>query len=471
MKSEKGGGLFTKVLNFFSGRKTARRKAMKPVSLTEAEKIKKKQLETKWFKTKKNKANLTQLKAKIGVPKQEVYESMKQEALENRPRRQRFFNRFYKPQSQPTPTQLETMPIEGLGPVFQNTRFNFNRKKAKIPNSELNEPPLKQGTAFREINGRRVELAGQATMTYVNAPLLYAMWKQEAPKARLEDISDEDYAKFVEAVNTIDPDAPDEGVRRVFHLPGGLEELEQWRTEHEEGLPGQVNTMDFEYYFGDGTSIEKRLVKIAGSASALRLLSEMKKSKEILLDRAESDLTTCPTPYDEGDQEPQRNQSGRVIPPRYAPLTSLKSNGCILLANAEDYLKTMIDMDNYSKNWILLKPTYMHFARTIPISAKYLKSARFIQKAFDNWGILGIDPALFELFQLKYPELAIKISTYILSTKDFAYQEKKLKPLENFLVVDKSVFPQEIGLTTLNPFHSSSKFHDILEKAEEQDKL
>jgi hypothetical protein len=473
MKSEKGGGIFTKVLNFFSGRKTARRKAMVPANLSEEQKEKKKQLEKKIFKTKKNKANLSKLQTRIAIPKQSQYESMKEEALASRSKFQKFFNRFYKPQNQPTPTQLEKMPIEGLGPAFKNTRFNLNRRKAKIPNSELNNAPEKPGEAFRMINGQRVELAGQATIIYVNAPLLYAMWKREAPRNKLEEIPDADYQRFVEAIRSINVDNLDEGIRRVFHLEGGLEELEEWRIQHEEGAgwPSNPNTMDFEYYFGDGTSIEKRLVKIPGSASARRLINDMSASKEELLDRVESDLTTCPSPLDTNDKPAYRNASGRFQAPRYMPLSTLKSNGCILLVNSEENLTQMIEMGNYSKNWIILKPTYMHFSGQMPMMAKYFKSARYIQKAFDNWGILGIDPALLELFQLKYPELAMKISTYIISTKDFAYQERKLKPFENFLVLDKSIFPEEIGYTALNPFHSSSNFHAYLERAEEQDKL
>lgn len=458
-RKQKGKGIFQNVLNLFSGRKTARRKAMRSAQLSNANKERKTKLKKKWFKTKKNKQELSRLTAKLSTPNQRVYESEKQAALQNRKRVQKFFNRFYKKQTIPTPTPLEEMPTEGLVNYPKQERKPFNRKEAKQPNATFPEPPVVRTVQVREVNGEIIELAGQATVNYINAPILYALWKREAPKARLEDIPDADFDTFVQAIREKDMNL-DAIARDVFHLPGE-DALAELRLALEEGAgwPDRFAVVNFAYRFDDGTRIEKRLVKIPASVTPARFMGDIvNKGKKGILNAVEIDLITCP---DATSMEMRK------------PLTTLKSNDCLFITSSKEYLNMIADATPTSaeSNWISLQKKYLKVAQGIPIVAKYLKSARFIQEAFDNWGIEAIDPALFELFQIKYPELAIKMSTYFLSTKDFAYQARKLTAFENFLVIDKSIYSEEIGLTTLNPFESTSRFYAILEEAEEKDKL
>lgn len=475
-RKQKGTGIFKKVLNFFSGRKTARRKAMKEANLSNQNEARKKTLEKKWFKTKKNKEELSTYKAKFSTPKEHVYEAKKNEALEARSRFQKFFNRFYKPQTVPTARQQQKMTIEGLLGFPGNTRKPLNYSKMKIPDTAIPFAPYKPSNSSRMINGERVELAGQATVVYINAPLLYSLWARQPPKPSLELIDDADFEKFVATLKRYDDDL-DLLAKRVFHMPGGLAELERWRLEHEEGAGfsdptnPRYQVVDFEYMFPDGERIERTLVKVPASVTAGRLISDIEKGKQKLLQAAEIDLTTCPATIDEGDIPQYRDErTGRMMPAVYSPLTTLESNGCIHLLNSMDQFELQKENESLYKNWIVIDSKYLAM-KAIPVLAKYFEHLRVVQEAFDNWGIQGLDSAFFELLQYKYPALSIKISTYLLSTKDFAYQQRKLKPFENFIVLDKTLFPEEIALTAINPFTNKSKYMPLMDTAIQRNML
>lgn len=475
-RKQKGTGFFKNVVNFFSGRKTARRKAMKEATLSNQNEARKKSLEKKWFKTKKNKEELSTYKAKFSTPKEHVYEAKKNEALEARSRFQKFFNRFYKPQTVPTARQQEKMTIEGLLGFPGNTRKPLNYTKMKIPNNTIPFPPHKPSNSSRMINGERVELAGQATVVYMNAPLLYSLWARQPPKPSLELIDDADFEKFVATLKRYDDDL-DLLAKRVFHMPGGLRELERWRLEHEEGVGfndptnPRYQVVEFEYIFPDGERIERALVKIPASVTAGRLINDIEKGKQKILQAAEIDLATCPSTTDEGDIPQYRDErTGRIMPAVYSPLTTLESNGCIHLLNSMDQFELQKENESLYKNWIVIDSKYLAM-RAIPVLAKYFKHLRVVQEAFDNWGIQGLDSAFFELLQYKYPALSIKISTYLLSTKDFAYQQRKLKPFENFLVIDKTLFSEEIALTAINPFTNKSKYMPLMDTAIQRNML
>lgn len=107
----------------------------------------------------------------------------------------------------------------------------------------------------------------------------------------------------------------------------------------------------------------------------------------------------------------------------------------------------------------------------LPITAKYFPIATYIQEALDNWGIEGIDAYFLELLQMKYPQFAVKFTTYILNSADFTYQRQKLKEFENFLLLDKEIFPEVVGFTAKNPFQDSSKMFPYIQQAVEQQKL
>ena len=454
-RKQKGTGFFNKVRDFFSGRKTARRKAMRNINLTNSNKEKKKQLEKKWFKTKENKKNLKVLKGKI-APSEEEYEARKEAALENRSRFQKFFNRFYKPQTMPSASKQKNIEIEGILDSKENIRSPWNMSAVKKPNTELPIPQPQVSIYSKVVNGEKIDLAGQSMIIYLNAPLLYAMWKQEPPKATITDISDKDYEAFCKEVKKYDD--KNIVVQRVLHMPGGLPELEQWRKEHEEGLgysQGQYNVVNFKYTFPDGTKFQKKVIKIAGSVSASRLLDDTSKGKRKIIEGLEADIAQCV----HGHQGTSR------------PITTFKTNDCISVFNTVDYQIFEASKGFMLNNWIILNPKYTGFTFQGLLLAYYFKSMQSVQRAFDNWGVIGMDPALFELIQYKYPEMAIKCSTFFISTKDFAYQASKLKFYENFIVIDKSILKDEIMMTANNPFSSKSKHYPMLEEAEEQEKF
>jgi hypothetical protein len=162
------------------------------------------------------------------------------------------------------------------------------------------------------------------------------------------------------------------------------------------------------------------------------------------------------------------NEDGNL---RRKPLSTLKSNACITLFKSLDGFNEIRSSDLLQSNWLALEPQYfpvMTFGSTSykDMSAKYFTKATFIQDALDNWGTLGMDSALFELFQAKYPEIAIKVSTYLVqASKDYAYQMKKLKFTENSILLDKQHLEKEIDLTLVFPFSKDSVFSPRLRKA------
>jgi hypothetical protein len=501
-RKQKGRGFFKDVLNFFSGRKTARRKALQKQTLSNENEAKKKKLEKKWFKTKSEKEELKRLQAKLGKTvsnayKQKVasleyqanvlgiprakeqlqeelqrvepgYEEVREKALDERYRIQKFFNRFYKDKPKVTAKIIDS-PIEGIVVSKKNERFPLSKQNLKKPNSEIPTPPLKPQDQ-KTIDGVTLPTASQKDIEYMITPIFFAEWRQKRnlrtgeliiPKS-LEDIPDREYERFVQAIQETEDLSIEEQVKALFQ-GRTVKQMDDLVKEEERGaISGRTKIFLSRNKQPNGTVFYTRKFGDTGAGGIGRLLSHMRQGKTKILETKEQDISRCV-------KDP--SNSGR-----YAPLTTLKSNSCIFVGKGIEYFNEMRVGDNPSmlfNNWIILSPEYFPLARDqfLVMVAKFFPTEWYIQNALDNWGIEGIDLAFLELFQAKYPEFAIKISTFLVNTKDYPYQKAKLKPYENFLIVDKSIYEEEIGFTTLYPFSEPSKFSPMLQQAIQQKKL
>lgn len=498
-RKQKGTGIFKNVLNFFSGRKTARRKAMNKTSLSNENQARKKKLEKKWFKTKKNKEELKLLKAKIGkLPSNEYKEYMKQlkrqantseegrarlakelkrtepgyalaveTALEDRPRIQKMLNRFYtnKPVIQ---ASLVDSPVEGVLTVAENTRFPLSKEGLKVPNSEVPTPPPKPQNE-KTINGLTLPTASQKDIEYMITPLIFAEWRQRRNlrtgellvPTSVEAIPDAEFERFLKALEEVE-ELPLEEQTKVLFQGRTVDEMDKFVNEAEQGaISGRTKIFLSRNKNPNGTTFYTRKFGDRGSGGIGRLLGNLRQGKKTILRQKEQDISRCV------------KDSGKDG--RYTPLTTLKSNQCIFVGKGlENFTELQISQapDMLKNNWILLAPQYFPIRDPfLLVVAKFFQTESYIQEAFENWGIEGIDIAFLELFQAKYPELAIQISTFLVNTEDFVYQKKKLKPFENFLLVDKGLFKEEIGLTTLYPFAEPSKYASMLQRAIQNNKL
>jgi hypothetical protein len=464
-----------RIFNTLSGRKAITKKLFKPLDTSTQQNIlqqiqrntrRRNTLKQKKQRSKKENQELKVLQESVPAlqlalqaklaPPEEIYEAQKQRLLDARPAKQKSYNKYYPEENQPAPTMNSRILV-----LKKNTRNPLLKEALNIPDSNLPEPLSVEGSAYRNVNGERIELAGQATVTYINAPLYYAQWKQEEPRERLEDISDEEFNEFVEALT--DP----EDVRTLFHIPDGISS-ESWFQEMEEGAgftEGRFQFVNFRYTFEDGMTIEKRLIKAPASVSIPRLFADLKNGKNQIIKNVEADLCTCVSPWDTNN-----------TPEHYTPLTTLKSNGCIQVLRDENDLEPILMFGLQAKGFLIIPPPYNK--QMIPIAAKYLRSMRMFREALDDWAILGMDSLLWKLFETKYPEISIKVSTHIFTNfKDkIPLYLRELKYTENFIVVDKSIEFEKntkdfMGMSYMNPFSSGSKYFPKLRQAIQQKKL
>jgi len=471
MKTRKGGG-FT---NFFT-----RKRGLQPRILTNEEEKRKKQLQRKVFKTKQEKEELSILKARLAAPEPQMEEAKTKFQL--------FLNRFSSKKTLPAPQELLRIPVEGISEVYKNSRKPFSKEKARIPNANIPTPPLIEGEEHRVVNGRQIPLASQIVVEYTNIPLLYAMWRREPPVAKLENIPDAEFEEFVQLIREKQEQKEDgettndEIAREIFHAEGGEREMDEWVLQHEQGsgfADGVYHIIDYDVKEPDGSYRRTQLVVESGARDFNRYLARISKGKKAILLARENNDHLCP-----GDTDPENTSDN------YAPLTTLKSNGCFALYNGSKFeeMGSMTNRNgrplppgsppNYDpamlrKNWMIIDPQYFPLpsAPFLLLLAKYFPVASYIQEALENWAVQGIDALFLELLQMKYPHYAIQFTTYFFNTQDFVYQQKKLKPFDNFLVLDKEIFSQEIGFTALNPFKEPSSFYPMIQRGTQEQKL
>ncbi len=503
---EKGGGLFKNLLNLVSGRKTARRKAMGAVKLTNAEKEKKKNLEAKWFKTRKQKNELKRLSAKLGLTIDEeeikalqrnvrrfsnqearknlenllyqaepVYTKAKEAALEERSQFQKFFNRFYKQQEVPKAQTKYTTPIEGIVQVTDDLRKPLFKKNLQISNNSIPNPPDTWEKKERIVNGKRVMLLREPLHMGLDRIFAY-LYKRAFNKDTLiaNKVTQEEYNELRNRILEVRGPAENEDqeddetiyriAREVFHanVYNKYDLLDFNREIHNEEVgPGPEKKI---IVGPDGQSY----ISETYTKGLERLLPFFYRDYKQIQYQLEYDSYQCSTVNRNVNNEGNLNLQ---------PLTTLKSNSCISLVKNT---KTIYDFGNtnyFQSNWLVLEPKYYPvmspFEMVVKdLSAKYFKQATFIQDALDDWGFEGMDSALFELFQAKYPEIAIKLSTYLVqASTDFAYQSKKLKFTENMIILDKKFLDKEIDLTLLYPFSEKSVFSKPLKTAIQEKKV
>ena len=452
----RGGGL----LNYLSGRKAIRQQGMMSRTLNEQEQAELRQLQSKWIKTRKNKNRIASLTTRIAPPEAQ-FQAQQEQALAARSRFAKFFNRFYKQQNKPTPKEQLEVPIEGVSTLPGNIRPSPTKEKQRAPNRSLPVVPYIPAPEFRMINGRRVQLSSQIQMEGLNIPLLYGMWRQVDPPTSVEQISDEEFAAFAEEVKRrFDEDQSiDQIAREMFHVDGGEAAIQEWVVEHEQGPgynQGEYRTVQLPVRMPDRSRRQIEFVKVPGAVSFPRYLSRIAGGKKALLLALEHNDQQC-------------TEVGQ--PP--APLSSLKSNECFTIINPQRFDPSVFPTDMLGNNWMFLAPSYMPIATApfLSLAAKYFGTASYIQEALDAWAIEGMDALFLELLQTKYPEYALKFTTYVMNTADFPYQKKKLRAFENFVLVDKSLWSEEIGFTALNPFKAPSTFAPVVHSASEQEKL
>ncbi|NBO59403.1 MAG: hypothetical protein EBU82_00365 [Flavobacteriia bacterium] len=191
----------------------------------------------------------------------------------------------------------------------------------------------------------------------------------------------------------------------------------------------------------------------------------------------------------QGPSEVKGNRKPRDV---FRPLVTLKSNDCLTMFNGiKNFLlhSTMeIDSELFRSNWIVLRKDYfplkggdegggggpMDF-----IVAKAFPHASYIQKALDDWAIDAIDPALYSLFNIKYPFYSMKISTYMTTPERFlrlkttVERERSDYPVGagsfdfvNFMIVDKQILQEKSTfLAHVNPFEGSTKLNELMTQA------
>ena len=241
---------------------------------------------------------------------------------------------------------------------------------------------------------------------------------------------------------------------------------------------------------GEYRDIQKIAVKGAGDWD--RYIGFLKGGLDYIKLTYEHDSQRCwkAIPFRiQGPSEVKENRKPRAV---FRPLTTLKSNDCItFFRGIEAFLLLSlmaIDSEDYKSNWIVLKEDYYPLKKGVEgggggpldiIVAKAFPHASYIQKALDDWAIDAIDPALYSLFDIKYPFYSMKISTYMTTPERFlrlkatVERERHDYPVGsgnfdfvNFMILDKRVLEEKTTfLAHINPFEGSTKLNELTTKA------
>jgi hypothetical protein len=490
-KTERGGGILNRLKAAFTRKKAVPRAApqaapqvplRQPLSWGNQRRLK--ELQAQRSNSKEQTEEQTRLEQRAAYEASIAQARVLPDGEASVPRR-RFLNRFRTQKDVPTPTQVLKMPIEGILDVYSNSRKSFDRQRARIPNSQLPTPPTLLPNEVRSLNGEPIQLASQLAVEVTNIPRLYAMFKGEDPKESLEEIPEEEFDAFAARIRAFRGTGAEleEMTQELFGK--SEEEMNEWVTENEQGKGydrGEYKTMEYRVTMPDGTRRPVKMIKVLGAGSIGRYFARISAGKRAILLAKENNDHICVRDADDNTRD------------SYTPLTTLKSNGCFTLGNGEKFHEIGLDANErgtplpdgspksyppgmLKKNWMVVAPEYFPIpsAAFLPLQAKYFGSATYIQDALTAWAVQGIDPLFLQLLQLKYPQYAIKFTSYFLNTKDYSYQSEKLKAsltfAYNYAVIDKELFPQEVGFTALNPFTPPSAYATLLDSAARQKKL
>lgn len=471
---QKGTGFFKDFLNKLSGRKLVTKRLFRPRKLTEAEERRKEVLEQKKRLTKKQKRELNILSASL-APKESEYQRLKYVELRGRPPKQKAFNIFYENE---TPKSGQT---QGFVTLEQNYRKPLRNENLAISNDDIPEPTDVRVLIRRTVNGREMNLPRESQR--MGLLRMFSWFYEKAfkhPTATPQVATETEVKELQQHV---------QNVLGITKLPGNVEGVDDAIEKIAVEVFGSENLHSFNEELrreetGDGG--EKKIIEVNGQyyvsetygGGLARYLKWFFVDYKRFYMVAEFDEYQCWPDPDEiidwtNDNHPQR-----------APLTTLKSNRCISLYNNLEAINELVDTDSLQSNWMVIDPLY--FPEVVvkisnvkkDLTAKYFQQASFIQDALDNWGVTAMDPLLWKLFETKYPEIAIKLSTYIFTNfKDkVPLYLNQLKYTENFIVVDESIEFEKntkdfIKLTTVNPFTPDSPYFSKLRQAAERKKL
>jgi hypothetical protein len=478
------------VLNFFSGRKTIKKKLMAPIELSQENKRRKETLKRKRTKTEAETKELRLLSGKKAPPEEE-YRQEFHTLLAERPQFQKKWNQYYPPRTNEGlySTSLYIPDALGLYQHPQDERNTLNEAGLRIPNTAVPEP-VSEHNATEEVAhgyvlGTRettpLMYESQADVELRTAPFLFGLWYtkkkgEPSPFETIEEIPDDLFDEFRGELQTLD-----ETPNKYNLLFGQSEdELVQFIKDHEIGTEReQVPTKEIggkqrdfltklvnsQVLQPNGSSQLVTKISVPGAIRPARYLASMIEGKKYMIYHTDFNTYRCAIPLDEDM-------------PRIKPLTTLKSNGCITIFNGKrgilKYMRAGIDSQLFYKNWIVLRKEYSPFKSEFErvFASKLLVSSFFVD-AMNNWGLVGMDPLFFKLCRAKYPEILYRNSSYLVKDKEFArFYEAVFRPdmRENFLVFDSKFYTQKYELTLENPFvdYEENELHEAFTKAVDQ---
>jgi hypothetical protein len=533
---EKGGGLFQYLRDVFSGKKTLKKKLFAKPSdsrrnpATENN-IKGKKIflpvkstntgafrNTKNFRTtkKNNRSKLslyTRLKRKL-KPEEEVESNNK--LLKNVLAERNTTSTGNLPEGL-YDEYINAQPLDKLGitsyPIKKNTRLEFPLEIAKTPDDELPDPgPVPRFTEARKLekqNERRrrgfppdIEPESQVEAQVRILPFIYALWKKwVTPEFFLDP--EMTYPKVVETFKrnnwplhmyNIDKDdlallcnevssySLRESANAVFgtdlkSMTNIVKDLEYANKEHEQKTVIQTVEREFN---GDLTPVEK--IAILGSGSYDRYYGFLDLlPTQIYLDY-EEDSHRC---WVNEGAEIKRNERGRKLDEKFQPLGTLKSNQCIaIIPDLYTFLQLVLMHPNSSYlagNWIVFNQNYYPLIQQGGpelIVAKSLAHASYFQRSLDDWSLEGMDSELYKLFMIKYPEYAMKVSTYMTIPErlprliEVIKRERSEYPVGrgkfeyvNFILIDEEILGEETTfMCHVNPFKGEGRIQTLMKK-------
>lgn len=474
---QKGKGFFQNlkkgVLNIFSGRRTIRKKLMRPIKISNENEARKKTLKRKQIRSKKEEGELSVLEGRIAAPEYE-YMGNQYRAMRNRPAIQKYFNRFY-PRNDPLNSALEQYSPQILG-VYQHpedARAELNEDALNIADEAIADPTytegiddISKGYVLDDPERTPYIYETQAEVELRTLPAMFALWYEkktgaESPYMTIQEIPDELFEEMVNEMKQID--SVEETCIELFGMRE--RELTKFIEEHEIGKEEErvatkeiggkqkkflTKLVERDILQPNGSVRREIRISVGGAISPGRYFATMKEGKKYIIYHTDFDINRCAT----------------VLPediPNFRPLTSIKSSGCLTIFKGKEnvlrYMKQKVPSMMFFKNWIVLRKEFVPFGSSFErVFAGKFFSLSFIQDALENWGLIGMDPSFFILCRVKYPLVLLKNSTFVVKSTEFQrfYEDIfRNDNRENFCILDKKFYGGKYELMLDNPFVES----------------
>jgi len=468
--SQKGTGLFQnlrkRVLNTISGRKTIRKRLMQPIELSESNQRRKQQLTKKWRKTKNEENELRILSGKK-APKEAEYREQLQQALEERPERQKKYNRYYKPKvtlylpSKPYPFVPEDTRKDATVDNEDLERINAQLAAGKVPQTReydrrtgapatpetpneqkqtrtLLQEDLKDGylRAFSYFYDRlhgvdtdteeywnTVNYATMAQVQDVITTTRTFLQKTFPPKEGLSQEEEQEYSLRRKTALTTE----------LFHK--SIEELNEDISKVERlgyAVPSPSNPSEFKIANNWGKELNRYMSLFEGSARNLDYLDDFSKA------------------YGQAALGFQNRP----------PLNDFRYPFSICLFAGSSHLQRF--SENYVEgcsHFLVMDSLYTPSGRfneeqgvmPVLLDARYFLKASFVQDAFKEQAVEDMDEDLFRLLETNAPDL-IESSKVIVGTPTFLRRLPYLQLFsEHYIILAETSFPEELAVTYKNP--------------------